>query len=200
MHNQVYVEAGAHDGMCGSRSLHLANADHLGILIEPTVALFDKCVHNRARMERAQHMAHVHNCALVSFAYAHPTVHMKISSVDAGMNTSDTHAAPHPDSTYSGYTTTVPARTLQSILDEHGITVVDHMFLDTEGAEKSVIDGIDHARTIIKNLEIELHHFRVMGVQGETHMHVENLHKFNMTLVDTWECSGGYKISFKYVA
>jgi len=123
---------------------------------------------------------------------------MKISNVDPGMNTSDTHTAPHPSFTYSGNIVTVPARTLQSILDENNITIVDHMFLDTQGAEKSVIDGVDHTKTTIYNLEIELHHFRNMGVDGEINMHKSNLEKFNMKHVNTWECSGGYKISFKH--
>jgi FkbM family methyltransferase len=193
MNKKVYIEAGAHDGLCGSRSLHLSGSDYFGILVEPTHTLYEKCVNSRA------YNAKCYCCALVSFDYKDSTVDMRISKVDNGMNTSIEHVAPHSDSTYSDTVVAVPARTLQSLLDENNITVVDYMFLDTEGAEKNVIDGIDHTKTTIHNLEIELHHFRRMGVDGEINMHKSNLEKFNMRHVDTWECSGGYKINFKYI-
>ena len=195
MYKKVYVEAGALDGVDGSRSLKLCNnTDYFGILVEPTPDSHAKCVKNRKNINTA-----IYNCALVSFNYPDRDVEMLSSDLHPGMNTcsiSDiTNLVTH---TYSKDKILIPARTLQTILDENNISVIDDMFLDVEGAEKNVIDGICPDKTIIKNLELELHYFRTMGVQGETLMHVNNLKKFNMALTNTVEECGGYKIYFTH--
>ena len=195
MNKKVYVEAGALDGICGSRSIHFTdNSEYFGILVEPSPISYAECELNRKNKN-----TNTYNCALVPFTYTHNTVEMFVSTVHPGMNTcslADTvNLITHG---YTGKKIQVPARTLQSILDENNITVIDNMFLDVEGSEKNVIDGISHDKTIIKNLELELHYFRTMGIEGETQMHVENLKKFNMVLTNTVTECGGYKIYFTH--
>jgi FkbM family methyltransferase len=195
MNKKVYVETGAFDGVCGSRSLSLANtSDYFGILVEPSPSSYLSCVNNRKNENTS-----VYNCALVPFSYKHDTVKMLGSTMHPGMNTCEladiSNLITH---TYTDEKIQIPARTLQSILDENNIVVIDDMFLDVEGSEKNVIDGIDYKKTIIKNLELELHYFRTMGVDGETQMHVDNLKKFNMSLTQTVEEGGGYKIYFTH--
>jgi hypothetical protein len=40
----------------------------------------------------------------------------------------------------------VPARTLQSVIDDAGLTSIDLLSLDVEGYEPQVLDGLDLAR------------------------------------------------------
>lgn len=195
MHKKVYIETGALDGICGSRSLSLSNdPDYFGILVEPSPVSYTQCELNRKNKN-----TNTYNCALVPFSYNHDTVEMFVSTVHPGMNTCS--LADTTNLITHGYTNEkiqVSARTLQSILDENDITVIDDMFLDVEGSEKNVIDGICYKKTIIKNLEIELHYFRTMGVEGETQMHADNLKKFNMILTNTIAECGGYKVYFTH--
>ena len=195
MNKKVYIEAGALDGVGGSRSLQYKNDEnYFGILVEPTKDQYDACVSNRSNSNTA-----IYNCALVPLDYPHTEVRMKLSTTHPGMNTCEivdiSNLVTH---TYSNEYA-AKARTLQSILDEHNIQEIEMFFLDVEGAEKSVIDGLDSNKTTIKFLEIELHHWRVMTLEAEIKMHEDNLQKFNMKLDQMIECSGGYKLYFKRV-
>lgn len=195
MNKKIYVEAGALDGICGSRSLNLAdNQEYFGILIEPSPDSYASC-----KVNRKNENTNIYNCALVPFSYKYDTIELHLSTIHPGMNTCElsdiSNLITH---TYTDKRIQIPARTLQSILDENNITVIDDMFLDVEGSEKNVIDGIDPKKTIINNLELELHYFRTMGVDRETQMHVDNLKKFNMSLTEIFEEGGGYKIHFTH--
>lgn len=53
---------------------------------------------------------------------------------------------------------TVPVRTLSSIIKEQGITSVDYLKIDVEGAELSVLDGIEAVHwPLLKQIAIETH-------------------------------------------
>lgn len=195
MNKKVYIEAGAFNGICGSRSLSLSgNDDYFGILVEPFPESYAECVINRKNNNTL-----IYNCALVPFSYTSKTVEMLISNVHPGMNTcaiSDVkNLITH---TYTNEKVLVSAKTLQSILDENNITVIDSMFLDVEGSEKNVFDGICHKKTFIKNLELELHYFRTMSLDSEIQMHINNLKKFNLSFIKTVNECGGHKIYFTH--
>ena len=190
MTTKVYIEAGSHDGITGSRSKEFMNdPSYKGILVEPTKTEYLNCVKNR-KNDRT----YIYNCALVPFSYQKETITMQCSNLHTAMNTSvlsDTsNMITHG---YTGDTYTVQARTLQSILDENNITDIEYMFLDVEGAEREVIDGLDHTKTIIQYLELEPHHWRIMTLEKEVLMHINNLKKFNMHLVRIYD----YKMYFK---
>jgi len=190
MSKKFYIEAGAHDGITGSRSKEfMDDPSYEGILVEPTEEVFLNCVKNR-KNNRTQ----IYNCALVPFSYQKETITMQSSNIHTAMNTSilsdNSNMITH---SFTGDTYTVQARTLQSILDENNITEIEYMFLDVEGAEKEVIDGIDHTKTTIQKLEIEPHHWRTMTLEKEVLMHINNLKKFNIHLVRIYD----YKMYFK---
>ena len=157
MHKKTYVETGALDGRCGSRSLSLAeDLDYFGILVEPSPASYVECEANRKNQN-----TNTYNCALVPFSYNRDTVDMFVSTVHPGMNTCSladtTNLITHG---YTGEAIQVPARTLQSILDENDITVIeeevelrtiddtfqeetqfDLIKIDTQGAELDILEG-----------------------------------------------------------
>lgn len=83
MYKKIYVEAGALNGICGSRSLSLSNdINYFGILVEPTPSSYAECVTNR----KNEHTA-IYNCALVSFDYKDAVIEMLNSTTHPGMNT-----------------------------------------------------------------------------------------------------------------
>ena len=49
----------------------------------------------------------------------------------------------------------MPVRTLQSILDEAGVSDVDYCSIDTEGSELNIVRSIDFEKTNIKIFSIE---------------------------------------------
>jgi len=66
-------------------------------------------------------------------------------------------ARPHlrSESPILGKRFTVPAHTAQSIIDEAGNPQIDLFVLDVEGAERSVLEGIDFARARPRHMLIE---------------------------------------------
>jgi hypothetical protein len=52
----------------------------------------------------------------------------------------------------------VEVKPLQYILDENDIKILEYLFLDVEGLEFDVLCGIDYNKTIIKNIEVEIHY------------------------------------------
>lgn len=180
MKKKCYIEAGALDGIDGSRSIHLSNdPDWFGILVEPTPHKYAACVEHRSNEN-----TRVYDCALVPQTYDKPVVRMMAGTLSESMNTSSISCIENlPTHNFNNDASfEVQARTLQSILDENEISVIDYLFLDVEGAEADVINGINHEKTIIHNLELECHYWRTITLEAETKMHVENMKKFGMKL------------------
>lgn len=62
------------------------------------------------------------------------------------------------DFLYQSETRTVPVRTLSSLIREQGISSVDFLKIDVEGAEISVLDGIEETHwSIINQIAVEAH-------------------------------------------
>ncbi len=62
------------------------------------------------------------------------------------------------DFLYQAETRTVPVRTLSSLIREHGISSIDFLKVEVEGAEISVLDGIEETHwSIIKQIAVEAH-------------------------------------------
>lgn len=137
-----FIEAGANDGLFSSNTALLER--HFGwggILVEPAPAACERC--------RANRRAPVHNCALVSFEYSEETV---AGDFDGHPMASVGGARMERESSFR-----VPARTLQSLIDERGVRQVDLLSLDTEGYELEVLRGIDFERVRFSHMLIELY-------------------------------------------
>jgi FkbM family methyltransferase len=155
--NKIYIEAGANDGIFQSRSLQFKeDANYFGLLIEPHFETYQHCVLNRSGDN-----SKIYNAALVSFDFGFDKIELGIHSSYTAMNSI---LKPHGEIYNS--TVSVPARTLQSILDENNISIVENFFLDVEGYEKNVLDGIDFNKTRFNNIEIECHCWLLRRVWG----------------------------------
>lgn len=136
-----FVEAGANDGLFQSNTALLEQLwGWDGILVEPSPSACETC--------RAQRRAPVYNCALVSADFDGATLGgdfdgFPMASVGGTRLGRDVAIE-------------VPARTLQSILDERRVSHVDFVSLDVEGYEMEILRGCDFGRITIGALLIEL--------------------------------------------
>ncbi|MEO7717544.1 MAG: FkbM family methyltransferase [Capsulimonas sp.] len=142
-----FVEAGANDGLTQSITPYLQKRGWKGLLIEPIPDLAEACRKNRPG-------AFVEQCALVSPDFETETVAMtyaNLMSVVAGAMKSPQADAEHirlgeEVQSLKSYSLTVPARTLDSVLDQYQIARVDLLILDVEGYELSALQGLDYDR------------------------------------------------------
>ena len=119
--NGVFLECGAYDGIFQSNTKILEELGWTGLLIEPSPSSYKLCIENRSCI--------VENCALVSFDYNKDTI-------SGNFNGS-------PRSSVFGDGVDVPVKTLSNLLEKHKISHVDIFFLDVEGYEMEVLNGID---------------------------------------------------------
>lgn len=145
-----FIEAGANNGYYQSNTYFLERKrGWQGILIEGIPELYEQCVKERPKST-------VINCALVSQDFPDKTIKMYyahlMSVVDGALKTKqeqDKHlklgvTVQQLDTSYS---IDVPARTLESILDNvHNLPQIDFFSLDVEGYELSVLEGINLAK------------------------------------------------------
>lgn len=152
----TFVEAGALDGFNFSNTYFLDRVKGWsGVLIEPNPPHFEACRKFRRRNT-------VINCALVPFGYNSPTIELTygadlswVDSAYVGVELAERRALLDRHK-LSGECITVPARTLQSIIDEFSLKV-DFLSLDVEGFEASVLQGVDLVRSGPKVILAECH-------------------------------------------
>lgn len=171
---KIYIEAGAHDGIFQSRSLQFkGNNEYFGLLIEPHFETYQQCISNRA-----DEFCKIYNSALVSFDFDHSEIQLGIHSSYTAMN-----SVVKPSTEEYTQTVNVEAKTLQSILDENNISVVENFYLDVEGYEKNVLEGIDFNKTKFHNIELECHYpFIGLTMEEEIDMYVSFFNKLNYKL------------------
>ncbi len=146
-----FIEVGANDGYSQSKTYFLEKKrGWRGILIEGIPCLSDKC-----KKERTKSI--VYNCALVSNDFLHSTVTMHyahlMSLVDGALFRGEKDQqkrikaglqVQRIDDTYS---IEVPARTLESILDENeNLPEIDFFSLAVEGFELQVLKGLNMSK------------------------------------------------------
>ena len=144
--NGFFVEVGANDGVSQSNTLYFEKYKKWsGLLIEPIPELAEKCRENRPKCI-------VESCALVSSDYQNKNIEIQyanlMSVVKGGMKDpaeERAHIKKGLEVQFipSSYVVSVPARTLSSVLEQHGIKRVDLLSLDVEGYELEVLKGIN---------------------------------------------------------
>jgi FkbM family methyltransferase len=142
-----FIEAGANDGYSQSNTYYLEKfLGWTGILVEGIPELYHSC--RRLRKKSA-----VRHCALVSGEFKAPQARMHyanlMSLVDGALKSEALQAAHirrglELQKLSGTHPVTVPARTLQSILDEYSpAPEIDFFSLDVEGYELEVLQGLD---------------------------------------------------------
>ena len=141
----TYIEAGANDGIDQSNTYYFEKyMDWRGLLVEAIPDLADRCRSNRPN-------SIVENAALVPFGYEPAYVDMtycNLMSIVKGARKSEAEDLDHirrgrEVQNIESYELRVPARTLNSILEQHKIEDIDLFSLDVEGFELNVLKGID---------------------------------------------------------
>jgi FkbM family methyltransferase len=155
-----FVEAGAADGFTQSNTYWLERfRGWRGILVEPMPTFVAEC-----RVERPD--AIVVHAALVPADYDGDTVRMAFGDLMSSVHGSRGDAATEREWLQAGlrlgwrdpYEMDVPARTLSSILDDHGAPEVDLLSLDVEGFEPQALRGLDLDRHAPRWIVVEAHH------------------------------------------
>ena len=142
-----FIEVGANDGYSQSNTYFLEKTRGWnGLLIEGIPELFEKCKKRRAN-------SIVINCALVANDFPHSTVQMHyahLMSVVDGSLKSDEEQNKHlsvginVQNLGRSYSINVPARTLDSILDDiQDLPTIGFFSLDVEGYELKVLQGLN---------------------------------------------------------
>lgn len=150
----VFLEVGANDGYSQSNTYYLERAlGWNGILIEPLPSLYDRC-------RRLRRKAHVVQAACVAQAAPGDTIELvdlDLMSVSLGQQEHEEQAR-RLGATQRRKTVRVPASTLSAVIDGSPFTRIDFMSIDVEGAEGSLLAGLDLDRHAPKLLLIETAH------------------------------------------
>jgi FkbM family methyltransferase len=124
--NGFYIECGANDGISQSYTYELEKRNWKGILIEPSIYAFNKCIENRSPNNIFV------NCALGSKdgKVSGDFYGSLMSSVDGIRLNNDNLIE-------------VEIKKLTTILEEYEINKIDLFSLDVEGYELEVLKGLD---------------------------------------------------------
>jgi FkbM family methyltransferase len=175
-----FLEAGANDGYAQSNTYYLEKfRGWQGVLVEAVPELYARCVRERKRCR-------VYNCALVAADYAESSIEVQFANLMSAVQGSFLNAQAQAEHISSGltvqklratYKIKVPARTLDSILDElPGLVDIDFFSLDVENYEYNVLKGLSLTRYRPKYILVEARDFeRVNGVLAPLYHYVEQM-------------------------
>ena len=157
--NGFYVDVGAHDGRAASNTYHLEKCQNWqGVLIEPIMHVYLRSFEIRDPKRNI-----FFNCALVSNTYNEKTVELLYSGLMTISNESSFLVKEWADlgSKFLGNGEVVTpfyslARTLQSVLIEANAPArIDFLSIDVEGAELSVLQGVNFSDWVFEYILIE---------------------------------------------
>jgi FkbM family methyltransferase len=181
--NGFFIEAGANNGIDQSNSLYFEKyLGWKGLLIEAIPSLAEQCKRNRS-------YCLVENCALVSSSYQSSTIEMQyndLMSIVKGSFNSETDEKDYIETGHkflrqgdSSYLVSVPAKTLSSVLNSHGIERIDLLSLDVEGYEVEVLGGIDFENHSPRYILVEVWHNKKQTIESMLSPYYEELAVLN---------------------
>jgi FkbM family methyltransferase len=154
-----YIEAGCNDGVNQSNTLWLERIGWSGLLIEPNRHKLEICKKSRSQTNIFE------QCALVSREYKEQFIHGNFDEQDSALSLTaqideilpdyDQHQAEAVLEKRSRPIIKVPARTLQSLIDDYHISTIDYLSLDVEGFEYQAMDGLDFGKNSPKIIQVE---------------------------------------------
>lgn len=157
--NGFFFEVGANDGLTYSNTAYLGRyLGWTGILVEAVPHKFVECARNRPD-------ARTYHAALVPRDFQQPYLEIAYADLMSVTRLSDLNVAEHTargaayirgESGIFQQVFLAPARTAQAVIDDAGNPKIDLFSLDVEGAEMSVLAGIDFSRTRPRYFLIEL--------------------------------------------
>jgi FkbM family methyltransferase len=186
---KIYIEAGAHNGIFQSRTLDfIDNNEYFGILVEPVPSSYEKCLQNRPNNTK------IYKCALVGFDHIGSTAEIYPHFLHSSMTT-----LVKSSNKWYHEKRKVPARTLDSILEENDINDIEEFYLNVEGYELNVLKGIDFSKRKFKLIEIECHAGLIdISLEEEINNHKKFLSSYGYVLFSqNYEDTGNAKIVFK---
>lgn len=131
-----YIDVGANHPVCDSVTHAFYERGWRGVNIEPVRGLFDQLVQERKR--------DINICSVISSEIGTATFY---EVVGTGLSTLDPDIAKgHERQGYMTQSYAVPVTTLSKVCEEHDISVVHFMKVDVEGAELSVLQGMNFSR------------------------------------------------------
>jgi FkbM family methyltransferase len=147
----VFVEAGAHDGLTQSNTAMLElSRGWCGLLVEPIPELARRCRANRpgSAVEQAALVAADYPGRWIRMTYCNRSSIVEGGRGDPAADRDWVERCRRiPDQAdVEPYSLHVPARSLTSLLDHHGMTHVDFLSLDLEGYEANALRGLDFER------------------------------------------------------
>lgn len=149
-----FVDIGAYDGVRYSNTLRLEQAGWKGLAIEPNPVMFEQLRRNR-RCECLMACVGADNGAV---AFQVVTGYADMLSGVVAYYDPRHEARIARELTEHGGTRRiidVPSRRLQDLLEERGITRVDFLKIDTEGAELPILRSLDFLSVDIRVVAVE---------------------------------------------
>ncbi len=154
--NGIYVDVGAHDGISINNTLYFEkNNNWTGINIEPIKTVFDKLVINRPNNINL-------NCAVCNndgeceFLCNTGYTEM-LSGIKDNFDERHLLRIKRENNHYGSKTEVIKVQTkkLETILQENGISHINYLSIDVEGAEFEVIKSINFDKVFIDVIEFE---------------------------------------------
>lgn len=181
-HDGFFVDVGANHPVIESQTLHLEQLGWRGLLIEPLPAY--------CAMLRAERTGTVVPCACSS-----PANHGRKVTIQVAGGHSTLNAVPIALGTRTDETAQVDCRTLDSVLEGHGVaTGFEFLSIDIEGHEMEMLAGFSLPRWRPQLVLLEDH---VIGLDKHRHMTTQGYELILRTGLDSWyvPTGSGYAMS-----
>ena len=161
--NNIYLEAGANNGLRYSNSLYLEeNHNWNGILVEPNIKQYSECIVNRPLSE-------TYNYALVSSTYTESTIKgsFGINSKDDGLvgGVRFDYWEKHGEMNHhEKHIIDVEVSTLSNIMNKSKYDTPSFISLDIEGYELEALKGIDFNKHKVDVFLVEILEWQIKEV------------------------------------